>query len=154
MYGCVLSTVTSMFVCMFACLWPLIKNFNWTHLNVSRRLNIHVHFSSVESNSDRLLPECRGLKVKTTQVETHMPTYVSFTYCKLKPWQTLRQTAHRWYAQWLNWLQVRALQIRVWSLVHAWIAIVAPLTDSGQSQILLLFMFCVPCFRQEKKEEN
>ena len=37
------------------------------------------------------------------------------------------------------------IQLMIWvrSLVHAWVAIVSALTDSRQSQILLLFMYCV-----------
>ena len=33
---------------MFVCLWSLIESFTWAHLNVSRWLNVHVHFSSVK----------------------------------------------------------------------------------------------------------
>ena len=74
--------------------------------------------------------------------------------------QTSRQTIltdgmHHW---WLKLLQVRAMyKLRsrnsahgllspcmCSSLVHACVAIVAALTDSRQSQTLLLFMVCVP----------
>ena len=47
-----------MFVCLFVCLLvSTYQKFNLTHLNASQRLNIHMHFSSVESNGEGLLPE-------------------------------------------------------------------------------------------------
>ena len=50
-------------VCVYACLLPpLTIKFKWVHLNISWRLNVHVYLSSVESESERLLPNTISTK--------------------------------------------------------------------------------------------
>ena len=99
---------------------------------------------SIVSNPERKLKRGRQL------------VYAFFCVCVNKPSQlwTMTGKLHRrlltdgWYTRWLRLLQVLTtlrpeIQLTI-CLVHARVAIVAALTDSGQSLTLLLPTFCVP----------
>ena len=76
--------------CMYGGLWSLAENLNWVHLSVSQRLNVHVHFSSVESDSKGLLPEC-SVKEAWSEDDSNWSTRGSLRmvyYCKLSQLRT------------------------------------------------------------------
>ena len=83
-----------------------------------------MHFSSVKSDSEGLLPECSiGMKEALSENDSSRSTHgnLRLVYCKLPvfislAYQTLapdhdnsQETTHRRYTQWLKSLQVRAM---------------------------------------------
>ena len=148
-------TALCMCVCLFACLLAGCGHLQLILMecNYAQRLNVlDIHFSSVVSDREGPLPECRKLEwrwlklkhawelmsrlsqlgprqqaLRQTLNQGRECTVTKVASCKGHTQTTLvngRDSAHDW----------------VWSLVRACVTIVAVLTDRRQSQPLLLFI--------------
>ena len=75
-------------MCVYACLWPLTENFSWARLNVSQRLNMHSHSSSVESDSEETIARVhRAWSEDHSSWSTHCN--LRMIYCKLSQLRTM-----------------------------------------------------------------
>ena len=159
-----------MCVCMFACLHacldrPHTINFKWAQINISRRLDVLVHYSSVESDSVlRPLQQCSNSAAlacempgaKTAEVEARMASCVLTCTNPSALWwhfvgdytqmvRTVGEIASgKGHAQTTQYTQYSAHELGVKLSSCMCSRSSSVLTDSIQSQTLLLFMVCVP----------